>query len=373
MKNIFKIFLLGVIASFIISCQEDDDKMILNNTSGSTLSVNKTSVVLDETIADQAALTFTYKNPTFSPAVQFTNMVEFAVAGTNFKPSTTREVPMDQSAFSLTHLQLNNILADLNVTPNSSKSIEVRLKSSVNTVTSFYSNVLTVNMTGYTPNPDLIYPKINVPGSYAGAAGYANWTPSNSPNLFSPEKNDKYRGFIWINTVTGAEDGKYKFAINGDWPGNKGDDGTLTGKLKADGDNIKAAAAGTYYIKVDWAANTYSSVLANFGVIGDATPTGWNSDTDFVYNPATKTYVINSIALNNTGIFKFRANDDWAMKFQPANGDQTLVSGTAVQSYMSAEGTVTGDPNYKVAVAGNYKIELDLHNSAYYKLTLTKL
>jgi hypothetical protein len=42
--------------------------------------------------------------------------------------------------------------------------------------------------------------------------------------------------------------------------------------------------------------HTYSSVIANFGVIGDATPTGWGSDTDFVYNPSTKTYVINSIA-----------------------------------------------------------------------------
>ena len=78
--------------------------------------------------------------------------------------------------------------------------------------------------------------------------------------------------------------------------GNKGDDGTNSGKLKVDGSDIVPAAAGTYYMKVDWAANTYSATLANFGVIGDATPTGWGSDTDFVYNPATKTYVINSIA-----------------------------------------------------------------------------
>lgn len=370
MKNIFKIFLLGIITTFIISCEGDDEKLVLNNSSQSSISADKTAVVLNETTADQAAVTFTYKNPTFSPSVQFTNMVEFAVAGTNFKPSTTREVPMDQSTFSLTHLQLNNILADLNVTPNSSKSIEVRLKSSVNTVTSFYSNALTLSMTGYMPNPDLIYPKINVPGGYAGAAGYADWTPSNAPNLFSPEKNSQYRGFIYVTNPNS----EYKFTINQDWAGDKGDDGTLTGKLVESGEqNIKAALAGTYYIKVNWAANTYSSVLANFGVIGDATPTGWNSDTDFVYNPTTKTFVINSIALNNTGVFKFRANDDWAMKFQPANGDQTLVSGTGVQSYMSSEGTVTGDPAYKVATAGNYKIELDLHNSAYYKLTVTKL
>lgn len=373
MKKILSILLVGLISTFIISCESEDEKLILNNTTSSTLSSNKTSVILDETIADQAAITFNYTNPVFNPAVGFTNSVELALAGTNFSPSTTVTVSKETNTFSLTHLQLNNILAQLEIAPNSAKNIEVRLKSNANSVTAFYSNVLTISMTGYTPNPDLIYPKINVPGSYAGAAGYANWTPGNSPNLFSPEKNDKYRGFIWINTVTGTEDGKYKFAINQDWPGNKGDDGTNSGKLKLDGDNIKAPSAGTYYIKVDWTANTYSAVVANFGVIGDATPTGWNSDTDFVYNPSTKTYVINSIALSASGIFKFRANDDWAMKFQPATTDQTIASGTAIQTFLSSEGTVTGDPNYKVGVSGNYKIELDVHNSAYYKLTLTKL
>ena len=79
------------------------------------------------------------------------------------------------------------------------------------------------------------------------------------------------------------------------------------------------------------------------------------------------------LLLSNTGVFKFRANDDWAIKFQPKDAEQTLVSGTGVQTYLSSEGTVTGDPGYKVSQAGNYKIELDLHNSAYYKLTITKL
>lgn len=369
MKNIFKIFLVGIISLFIISCAEEDDKTTLNNTSQSTLSADKTSVVLNETIASQNALTFTYTNPTFNPSVAFTNAVEFAVSGTNFSPSTTKEVSLEQKTFSLTHLELNNILASLNVSPNVSKSIEIRLKSSLNSSNFIYSNVLKIDVTGYTPNPDLIFPKINVPGGYAGAAGYADWTPSNAPNLFSPGKNDKYRGFIYVT----SPNSEYKFAINQDWPGNKGDDGTNTGKLVGDGANIKALMSGTYYINVDWAANTYSSIKADFGVIGDATPTGWGSDTNFIYNPATKTYVINSITLNNTGVFKFRANDDWVLKFQPASADQTLTSGTGVQTYMNTEGTVTGDSSYKVSIAGNYKIELDLHNSAYYKLTVTKL
>lgn len=370
MKNIFKIFIVGVIASFIISCAKEDEDIQLNNTSQGKISANKTTVVLDETIADQAAVTFTYENPTFTPNIVFSNSVEISIDGSNFTPSVITPVSMDQSTFSLTHLELNNILASLNVAPNIAKAFEIRLKSNVNSVTAYYSNVIKVTMTGYMPNPDLVFPKINVPGGYAGAAGYADWNPANAPNLFSPGKNNKYRGFIYVTNPNS----EYKFTINQDWAGDKGDDGTFTGKLVEAGEqNIKAALAGTYYINVDWTANTYSSVIANFGVIGDATPTGWGSDTDFTYNPATKTFVINSIALSNTGIFKFRANDDWAMKIQPSNGDQTLVSGTSVQTFMNTEGTVTDDPSYKVSQAGNYKIELDLHNSAYYKLTVTKL
>ncbi|MCU7613375.1 SusE domain-containing protein [Chryseobacterium sp. GMJ5] len=370
MKNIFKIFLVGIIGLFIISCAEEEDKTTLNNTSQSTLSADKTSVVLNETIASQNALTFTYSNPTFNPSVAFTNTVEFGISGTNFTPSITKEVSLEQKTFSLTHLELNNILASLNVSPNVAKSIEIRLKSSLNSSTFIYSNAIKVDMTGYTPNPDLIFPKINVPGGYAGAAGYADWTPNNAPNLFSPAKDNKYRGFIYIANPNS----EYKFTINQDWAGDKGDDGTFTGKLVETGEqNVKAVSAGAYYVNVDWAANIYSSIKADFGVIGDATPTGWGSDTNFIYNPTTKTYIINSIALNNTGVFKFRANDDWVLKFQPASADQTLTSGTGVQTYMNTEGTVTGDSSYKVSTAGNYKIELDLHNSAYYKLTVTKL
>lgn len=372
MKHLFKILAIAFIGLWMVSCEKDDDQVTLNEINQSKLSSDKTAVVLSEIISDNTAISFTWQKSQFSVAVVPTQQIEFGIKGQNFKKSVTYDFENNATSGNITHGGLNSLMFNLGATPGVINDIEVRLKTAVGTAT-FYSNVINVKITPYTPNPDITYPKINVPGSYAGAAGYANWTPGSSPNLFSPEKNDKYRGFIWINTVTGAEDGKYKFAINQDWPGNKGDDGTLTGKLKADGDNIKAPAAGTYYIKVDWAANTYSSVIANFGIIGDATPTGWSSDTDFVYNPTTKTFVINSIALNTSGVFKFRANDDWVMKFQPQSSDQTLTSGSGVVTYLSSENTVTGDPNYKVAVAGNYKIELDLHNSANYKLTVTKL
>ncbi|UHO36825.1 SusE domain-containing protein [Chryseobacterium capnotolerans] len=372
MKNLFKILALVFTGLIVFSCEKDEDQAVINETSAGKISADKSTIVLNELNANDVVITFTWTKPTFNIAVVPNQKVEFGIKGDGFKKSATIDFSNDMTSGAVTHAAMNAAMFSIGAVPDAVNDIEVRLKTSVGSA-AFYSNVIAVKVTPYTPNPDLVYPKINVPGSYAGAAGYVNWNPANTPNLYSPEKNDKYRGFIWINTVAGVEDGKYKFAINQDWPGNKGDDGSNSGKLKLDGDNIKAPAIGTYYIKVDWAANTYTSVLANFGIIGDATPTGWDSDTDFVYNPTTKTFVINSIALNSTGLFKFRANDDWTMKFQPSKNDETLTSGKGVQTYFNAEGTVADDPGYKVSEAGNYKIELDLHNSAYYKLTITKL
>ncbi|KFF01937.1 hypothetical protein IX38_15695 [Chryseobacterium luteum] len=353
----------------MVSCEKDEDQAVINETATGKISSDKNTIILNELIANDAVINFTWTKPTFNIAVVPSQEIEFGIKGDNFKKTAAVNFSNDVKSVAVTHAAMNAAMFNIGAVPDVVNDIEARLKTSVGSA-AFYSNVIALKVTPYTPNPDLVYPKINVPGSYAGAAGYADWTPGNSPNLFSPAKNDQYRGFIYVT----APNSEYKFTINQDWAGDKGDDGTFTGKLLETGEvNVKAATAGTYYVKVDWAANTYSSVLAKFGVIGDATPTGWNSDTDFVYNPATKTYVINSIMLNSTGLFKFRANDDWALKFQPKKDDQTLVSGKAVQSYFNAENTVDGDPGYKVSEAGNYKIELDLHNSAYYKLTITKL
>jgi len=371
MKQIFRLLTIAFIGFLVISCEKDEDQAVINETTTAKLSSDKSTIVLNELVANDAAINFTWTKPTFNIAVVSSQQIEFGIKGNNFKKSATVDFSNDVMKGSVTHAAMNAAMFNIGATPDVVNDIEARLKTSVGS-SAFYSNVIALKVTPFTPNPDLVYPKINVPGAYAGTAGYANWNPANSPNLFSPEKNDKYRGFIWISNATG-DNGKYKFTINQDWPGNKGDDGTKTGKLAVDGADIVPPTTGTFYLKVDWAANTYSSVLANFGIIGDATPTGWGSDTDFVYNPATKKYEIASIMLSSTGLFKFRANDDWAMKFQPASSEQTLTSGKGVVTYLNTENTVTGDPNYKVDVAGNYKVELDLHNSANYKLTLTKL
>ena len=380
MKNIFKILFAVILGVTLASCERNDTLAVADlKTSPEIISsLSSTSYVINETNLANTFETIIFKKADYGVALQTDNQLELAVAGTSFAKPINLGIATSENFVKLTYTELNNALINLGLTPNTPVDVEVRVKSNIKTdgiVENYvYSKPISFTVTPFKANPDDLFKKINVPGAYAGAAGYANWSPANSPDLYSPKNDDVYKGFIYIKSSSNPDDYQFKFTIKQDWANDKGDDNTFTGKLVQDGEvNCRVTTGGAYYVKVDWAANTYSTNLANFGMIGDATPTGWNSDTDFVYDPTTKTYVINSIALSNSGVFKFRANDAWDMKFQPGSADQTLVSGKEVQTFLSSEGTVSGDPSYKVAEAGNYKVELDLHNSGYYKLTLTKL
>lgn len=85
-----------------------------------------------------------------------------------------------------------------------------------------------------------------------------------------------------------------------------------------------------------------------WGIIGDATPTGWGSDTDMKYDCATRTWSI-TIALTDKE-FKFRANDDWPVNLGDNGADGSLEPNGA---------------NIKVPAAGTYKVTLDVAKKTY--------
>lgn len=376
MKNIFKVLFSALALAMVFSCEKREEDMVqYNQTGNASFTLSAPEIVLDETKADDAAITLNWVNPVFTPAMVTKNQLQFGVKGENFANSVVVDLPANVTTYDLTHSTLNTVFTNLGLSPNQATALEVRLRTVLgsNEANSVYSATTNLTATTYKSNPDLVYPKINMPGGYAGASGYSDWSPAATANLFSPKKNDVYYGFVWMNVNTEGQR-EFKFTKGESWDVNKGDDGTFTGKLSDGGPNCKVElGTNTYYVKVDWAGNTYSLEKANFGIIGAATPTGWDSDTDFTFNTTTKKFEIASIALTGGEIFKFRANDSWNFKFQPSSDDEVLVSGTEVQTYFSAEGTVNGDPNYKVETTGNYKIELDLHNSAYYSIKVTKL
>jgi hypothetical protein len=92
----------------------------------------------------------------------------------------------------------------------------------------------------------------------------------------------------------------------------------------------------------------------NWGIIGDATPTGWDSDTNLDYDLVSQKYSV-TIHLK-VGAFKFRLDDSWTKNYGDKTGDLTLDT--------------DNDNNIPVTVEGDYKIVVDFTAKKY---TITKL
>jgi hypothetical protein len=78
---------------------------------------------------------------------------------------------------------------------------------------------------------------------------------------------------------------------------------------------------------VDLTSLTYSLLKTDWGLIGSATPDGWNSDQDMTYDAASGAW---TISLNLVGgEVKFRANNDWGLNYGDNGADALLEQGGA--------------------------------------------
>ena len=118
-----------------------------------------------------------------------------------------------------------------------------------------------------------------------------------------------------------------------------------------------------YYIQADTGAGTYSTTLMSLGLIGSATPTGWDSDTDFVYD-ATNNVLTLDINLINGEKYKVRANNGWDIGFPGQFGPDS--DGDGFLDTKDGDFTHEGD-------TGNYRVTLDVFTARKYTLTVTAL
>lgn len=195
-----------------------------------------------------------------------------------------------------------------------------------------------------TPNIIVWY----VPGSYVANSypegDYSNWTPESSPFVRNTlAVGDQLEGYVNMADASN----EWKFATDNTWATNFGDDGA-DGTLEAGGANI-VSSTGYYKINVDMATNpmTYTAVSTDWGVIGSATPGGWDSDTDLTYDPASQTWRGAMHLTAGGGEIKFRANDGWDINYGLNDGDEFLSEGGS---------------NIAIDVEADYDITLDLSN-----------
>ena len=163
-----------------------------------------------------------------------------------------------------------------------------------------------------------------------------------------------FTGFMYLN-----QNG-FKFTTAPDWSG--------TGyganfDTAPDAKNIVITEpAGYYQVDVDLFKKTYTlTPITSIGIIGSASPKGWDSDVDMTYVPYNKDtkevngyWEVKNITLS-AGEIKFRANDDWAISWGGELDNLTTKNG----------GNITVE-------AGTYDIKLYAWAEGYAKCVMTK-
>ena len=163
-------------------------------------------------------------------------------------------------------------------------------------------------------------------------AGDANgWKHS---DVLNSEDGVHYTGYMYLN-----QNG-FKFCTQKNWDGtNYG--GAFFGESE---DNIMMTQeAGFYQVDVDLSAKTYTLTPFTIGIIGSATPKGWDGDTDMTYNPEERCWELKDVELTD-GEMKFRHTNDWSLSWGGELDNLTTQNG----------------PNIAVA-AGTYDIKLEVN------------
>jgi len=351
MKYLYK-FCLITFTLFFISCNNDDDILQISEGSfGNILTPEAGQSIILNPFENQTntAITVSWEDAIYSVPTEISYTVEIASSGTNFENSIVIG-STNTNALSFDIANFNGYVEQAGLLPFVEGSLDLRVKSSIGDedVLPQYTEPVTIGVTPFTTE----LPKIAVPGNHQG------WDPPTAPLLASSAFGETgYEGYVWL-------DGEYKFLApdqtgafewgNLDW----GDDGTFTGVLIADDEsNCDASVAGYYFVQADTDALAYSASSVDWGVIGAATPTGWDSDTDLVYMSDTKTLEVDIDLV--PGPFKFRGNNDWNTGFDLGTLDD--------DGHLQPGGDLTFDGS-----AGNYHVVLDLSNPRAYTYTLTQ-
>ena len=206
---------------------------------------------------------------------------------------------------------------------------------------------MTLNMMDYTYKlEELNFEEyIYVPGNHQG------WSPATAPRLYGANFDGYYSGFSCL-------DGGFKFTKGPDWAFGEYNWGSFTshpeGFTGEGGGDITCTVKDFYFIEANVAEGTLKATPTTWGIIGDATANGWDSDQDMTWN-AEKHCWCATITLTD-GTIKFRANDGWDINF---GGNPNNLS--------------AGGDNIPVT-AGTYDIDLYLErtNSESIYCTMTK-
>jgi len=346
MKQIAILLLVIFGIGLVSSCKKEPKEPVLDmgktNSATITEPVNQ-SIVLLEAQAD-SSINFIWSaaeyNLTDLETTKYLLQMDTIGGGFNSPKELTSSTEL---TYSTTVGSLNNLMKAYGFPADSANSVEFRVVSFINNSTEYtdaFSSVISNEFTPFTSDvpppvgPDSLW----VPGDYQG------WNPGGAPNVFSPDQDGKYSGYIYFPDGGTFE---FKFTAAPDWDhtnfGNGGD-GVLDPDPEAG--NLTVPGTGTYFFTVDTVALTWTQELRDFALVGTFNEWGDQPDAPLTWDDANWRWTI-TIDFDAATEFKWRANSDWAVNFGINDPDDGML--------------VQDGGNIIVADAGNYTIHLYLY------------
>jgi starch-binding outer membrane protein SusE/F len=318
MRKIVLIFLIYFGLTSLFSCKKDETKAVLKSDLSTSLTAPPSNITLLESEKTNI-LTFnwTVLDCGFPASVKYT----IQLSATEDFAEPVALLTSYSASGSTTVGDFNTKILGLDI--YNPATVYMRVACWINdNVDIVYSNVASPTITPYS------FPKLVVNGT--------------GSSIFSVKSDGNFEGYLNFTSATTIT---FTDADGHAW----GDDG---GDLIQNGAAIPIPSAGYYRIQANPSSGTYSLLKTEWGLIGDATPGGWGSDTNLTYDPVTQVWTL-TVDLTKAKI-KFRANDDWGLNYGDNAGDGTLQGNGS---------------DISVPSAGNYTITLKLSTPIYkYKM-----
>jgi hypothetical protein len=335
MRNTIFIMFLGLIG-LLVSCEKDGEMIVMLDNPIAPEIVTMPNLTLERNNGtDTLEFVGTPVDPGFQASAKY--FLEAATAGTNFADPLVILTDVQNESLKITVSDLNGLMlkkfpADIET------SVDFRIRSGLvvdagtgapGTSTAPFEYISKTNTASVTlyglPKLDLI------------DSGIAQ-------KIESPLGNGDYKGFVKLDASKPFTlldpDNNIKYGANGS-------------ALAVNGSGITVGSSGWYMLSANTANLTYSTLEYMIGLIGSATPNGWDTpDQKMDYNAQSGNWSITLDLVD--GEIKFRKNDGWAWN----------LGGTK-------DNLTQGGDNIPVT-AGNYTITLTIINDATGTYTIVK-
>lgn len=363
MRHILNCFIIAALVT-LVACRKEGAEYNVHAGSFTTnaLSASASTLVLTPAKDNDTVLIFTWTGADFGtqPAVSYTLQLDTPAdtLASNWANAKTFAITGNPLQVTFTGKDLNNLLNTMGLSAGTASKVVARVKADLNqyngiasVLPAVYSNTLLQTVTTYALD-------LYVPGDYQ------NWSPADAPKLAAVEgKPGLFEGYVYMS---GSGIHYFKYTNAPDWNHtNYGDGGS--GSFSTDGNaaGLSVPDGGYYYLTANLNNNTWTATRTTWGLLGDATPGGWNTDTQLSYDATTQIWTTTAAMIKN-GSFKFRANSAWIIDFGLDNAGKLQYADNPFLGYTPNLG------NCSVPEDGTYLITLDLHIAGKYTYSLQK-